>query len=132
MGDAICRFNPVYGQGMTVASQEANLLSDLLQTLDRDSLSTLAPTFLTKAERLIADPWAMSAIPDFIYPQTTGERPADLEDRLNFQRAVNQLAVRDVKICELLIEIRHLLKPLSLLEDPSIARRAKEEMVDGS
>jgi 2-polyprenyl-6-methoxyphenol hydroxylase-like FAD-dependent oxidoreductase len=132
MGDAICRFNPVYGQGMTVASQEANLLSDLLQTLDRDSLSTLAPTFLTKAERLIADPWAMSAIPDFIYPQTTGERPADLEDRLNFQRAVNRLAVHDVKICELLIEIRHLLKPLSLLEDPSIARRAKEEMVDGS
>ena len=127
MGDAICRFNPIYGQGMTVASQEANLLSDLLQTFNGDSLATLAPTFLTKAEYLIADPWAMSAIPDFIYPQTIGHRPPDLEDRLNFQRAVNRLAVRDLEICELLIEIRHLLKPLSLLEDPSILRRIKEE-----
>src|ERR1700751_2378595 len=72
MGDAICRFNPIYGQGMTVASQEASLLSDLLQTFNGDSLATLAPTFLTKAEYLIADPWAMSAIPDFIYPQTIG------------------------------------------------------------
>jgi 2-polyprenyl-6-methoxyphenol hydroxylase-like FAD-dependent oxidoreductase len=45
MGDAICRFNPVYGQGMTVASQEANLLSELLQTLDGDALATLGQLF---------------------------------------------------------------------------------------
>jgi len=88
IGDAICRFNPVYGQGMTIAVQEANMLFDLLQTLDGDPLATLAPTFLTRAETLIADPWAMSAIPDFIYPETIGERPGDLEDRLNFQSAL--------------------------------------------
>jgi 2-polyprenyl-6-methoxyphenol hydroxylase-like FAD-dependent oxidoreductase len=132
MGDAICRFNPVYGQGMTVASQEANMLSDLLQTLDGDSLSTLAPTFLTKAETLIAHPWAMSAIPDFIYPETIGERPEDLEDRLNFQSALDRLAVHDVEIYELLIEIMHLLKPRTLLEDPSFIRRVEEEMADAS
>ena len=131
-GDAICRFNPVYGQGMTVAMQEANLLFDLLRTLDGNSLATLAPTFLTKAETLIADPWAMSAIPDFIYQETTGERPADLEDRLNFQRALGRLAVRDAEVYELLIEIRHVLKPLSLLDDPSIVRRVKEEIAKGS
>jgi 2-polyprenyl-6-methoxyphenol hydroxylase-like FAD-dependent oxidoreductase len=132
IGDAICRFNPVYGQGMTVASQEANMLSDLLQALDGDSLATLAPIFLTKAETLIAHPWAMSAIPDFICPETIGKRPPDLEDRLDFQSALNRLAVHDVKIYELLIEIRHLLKPLTLLENPSIVRRVKEEMVDAS
>jgi hypothetical protein len=130
MGDAICRFNPVYGQGMTVASQEANLLSDLLQTLDGDSLATLAPTFLTKAETLIADPWAMSAIPDFIYPQTIGERPPDLADRLNFKHALDRLGVRDVEIYKLIMEIQHLLKPLTLFDDPAIVRRVKEEMVD--
>jgi len=132
IGDAICRFNPVYGQGMTVALQEANLLFDLLRTLDGNSLATLAPTFLAKAETLIADPWAMSAIPDFIYQETTGERPADLEDRLNFQRALGRLAVRDAEVYELLIEIRHVLKPLSLLDDPSIVRRVKEEIAKGS
>src|SRR5262249_46594403 len=87
IGDAICRFNPVYAQGMSVASQQANVLFHLLQTSDGDPLAMLAPTFLTKAEALIADPWAMSAIPDFIYPETIGQRPPDLEDRLNFQRA---------------------------------------------
>jgi 2-polyprenyl-6-methoxyphenol hydroxylase-like FAD-dependent oxidoreductase len=132
IGDAICRFNPVYGQGMTVASQEATMLSDLLQTLDGDSLATLAPTFLTKAETLIADPWAMSAIPDFIYPETIGERPEDLEDCLNFQSAVHRLAVRDVEIYQLVTEIMHLLKPRTLLEDPSIIRRVEEEMADAS
>src|SRR5260370_39154650 len=132
IGDAICWFNPVYGQGMTVALQEANLLFDLLRTVDGSQLATLAPTFLTKAETLVAAPWAMSAIPDFTYPETTGERPADLEDRLNIRRAIGRLAVRDPEVCELLTEIRHLLKPLSLLDDPSIVRRVKEEIAKGS
>jgi 2-polyprenyl-6-methoxyphenol hydroxylase-like FAD-dependent oxidoreductase len=132
IGDAICRFNPVYGQGMTVASQEVDLLFNLLRTLEGNPLTTLAATFLTKAEALISAPWAMSTIPDFIYPETTGERPPDLEDRLNFQRALGRLAARDAGIFELLTEIRHVLKPLSLLDDPSIARRVKEEMAKGS
>jgi 2-polyprenyl-6-methoxyphenol hydroxylase-like FAD-dependent oxidoreductase len=132
IGDAICRFNPVYAQGMTVASQEAKMLYDLLQTLDGDRLATLGPIFLTKAETLIADPWAMSAIPDFVYPDTIGERPPDLVDRLNFQRALGRLAARDPEIHKLLVEIRHVLKPLSLLDDPSIVRRVEEEMANVS
>ena len=132
IGDAICRFYPVYGQGMTVALLEANLLFDLLGGLDGSQLATLAPTFLAKAETLMADPWAMSAIPDFVYPETTGERPGDLEDRLNFQRALGRLAVRDAEVYELLTEIRHVLKPLSLLDDPSIVRRVKEEIAKDS
>src|ERR1700678_497537 len=130
IGDAICRLNPVYGQGMTVALQEASLLFDLLRA--GSELATLAPTFLAKAETLIADPWSMSAIPDFIYPETTGDRPGDLEERLNFQRALGRLAVRDAEVYELLTEIRHVLRPLSLLDDPSIVRRVKEEIAKDS
>ena len=81
VGDAICRFNPVYGQGMTVALQEAHLLFDLLRTSDGNSLATLPHTFLTKAETLISDPWAMSAVPDLICPETTGERPPNFKIR---------------------------------------------------
>jgi hypothetical protein len=73
----------------------------------------------------------MSAVPDF-YPETTGERPPDLEDRLNFQRALGRLAARDAEVYELLTEIRHVLKPLSLLDDPSIVKRVKKELAEGS
>ena len=128
IGDAICRFNPIYGQGMSVAAQEASLLFDLLGRSDSDSLSTLAPDFLTKAENLIADPWAMSAVPDFIYPETTGIRPQDLPERLNFQKGLGRLAARDVAVLELLVDVRHLLKPLNVLDDPSIAGRIEKEL----
>jgi hypothetical protein len=55
-----------------------------------------------------------------------------LEDRLNFQRALGRLAVRDPEVYELLTEIRNLLKPVSLLDDPSIVRRVKEEIAKSS
>jgi 2-polyprenyl-6-methoxyphenol hydroxylase-like FAD-dependent oxidoreductase len=132
IGDAICRFNPIHAQGMSVAAQEADLLLDLLRTFDSDGLDTLAPNFLTKAESLIAAPWSMSAIPDFIYPETTGERPEDLESRLNFQRGLGRLAVRDTAVFELLTEVRNLLKPPGLLNDPSIVSRIEEEIPPAS
>ena len=128
IGDAICRFNPVYGQGMSVAARQATLLFDLLGRANGDLPSTLASDFLTKAEGLIADPWAMSAVPDFVYPETTGVRPKDLEERLNFQKGLGQLAARDASVFELLSDVRHLLKPLNALNDPSIVSRVESEL----
>jgi hypothetical protein len=132
IGDAICRFNPVYGQGMSVAAQQASLLFDLLGRFDNDLPSTLAPDFLAKAEKLAGEPWAMSAIPDFIYPETTGVRPEDLEERLNFQMGLGRLAARDASVFRLLIEVRNLLKPLSVLDDPSIVSRVEKEVRNAS
>lgn len=129
LGDAICRFNPVFGQGMTVALQEANMLRHLLHriSLDVNGLAMLGQAFLAETETLIADPWAMSVIPDFVYPETRGERPSDLQDKLKFQAALQRIALTDPAIHKLLVEVRHLLKPLSALEDPEILRRVEEE-----
>ena len=113
---------------MSVAAREASLLFDLLGRSDSDLLSTLAPVFLTKAENLIADPWAMSAVPDFIYPETSGVRPKNLEERLNFQKGLGRLASRDAAVFELLMDVRNLLKPLNVLDDPSIVGRIENEV----
>jgi 2-polyprenyl-6-methoxyphenol hydroxylase-like FAD-dependent oxidoreductase len=133
-GDAICSLNPVYGQGITVAVQEANILSRLLSTnaAKPDPLATLAHQFLSEAEALIEQPWTISAIPDFIYPQTRGERPDDLEYRLNAQFALARIATRDPSIWKLLSEVRHLLKPLAVLEEPELARRVEAEIAEMS
>ena len=130
IGDAICCLNPVYGQGITVAVQEANTLRLLLNAtgVNEDPLGTLVQAFLAEAEALIEQPWAMSAIPDFIYPQTRGQRPGDLEYRLKSQVALARIATRDPSVYELLSEVRHLLKPLVALDDPELVRRVNAEV----
>ena len=72
IGDAICRFNPVYGQGMSVAAQEAVSLHQLLrrQADEPDPLAGLAPAFFAGASALIETPWAVAAVPDFSFPET--------------------------------------------------------------
>lgn len=128
IGDAICRFNPVYGQGMSSALRQASLLSELLGRSNHDLLSTLPQDFLTEAENIVAEPWAMSAIPDLAYPDTTGVRPKDLEERLNFQKGLGRLAARDAGVLKLLSDVRNLLKPLKALDDPSIVSKVEDEL----
>jgi 2-polyprenyl-6-methoxyphenol hydroxylase-like FAD-dependent oxidoreductase len=116
LGDAICRFNPVWGQGMSVAAQEAVLLRRLLRRAD-EPLAALAREFFSEAAVLIETPWAQAAIPDFAMPQTTGQRPPDLERRLQFGAALSKLAAQDPEVHRLVAEVRHLLKPQSVLRD---------------
>jgi 2-polyprenyl-6-methoxyphenol hydroxylase-like FAD-dependent oxidoreductase len=56
-GDAIRCFNPVYGQSMSVAAQEALLLRRLLGSGGGDLLGGLAPVFFAEACGLIETPW---------------------------------------------------------------------------
>jgi 2-polyprenyl-6-methoxyphenol hydroxylase-like FAD-dependent oxidoreductase len=125
LGDAFCRFNPVYGQGMSVGAQEAVLLRELLATSvdDNDPLSTLAPRFLAGAETIIAGPWTMVGNLDFIWPETTGERPPGFEKIVTFGSALTRLAAEDPAVHKLTVEVQHLLKPLSALREPALLDR---------
>jgi hypothetical protein len=130
VADAVCRFNPVYGQGMSVAAQEACILNSLLgsrRTLG-DPLLGLSATFLQEAVPLIDSPWAMAANLDFVYPQTRGERPANLERSLKFGLALNRIAARDTTVHKLTLEVQHLLKPRSALSTPELVDRVQAEM----
>ena len=71
-GDALCSFNPVYGQGMTVAAQEAALLQECLRDGDAD----LARRFFNKTKAAIDTPWDIAVGNDLRHPQVQGPRPA--------------------------------------------------------
>jgi 2-polyprenyl-6-methoxyphenol hydroxylase-like FAD-dependent oxidoreductase len=128
--DTICRFNPVYGQGMSVAAQEAVLLRRLLASGEGDPLAGLAPAFFAEACGLIETPWTSAAVPDFAFPETKGQRPPDLDRMLRFRRAFNRLAAADPAVHKLTTEVGHLLKPRSVLRDPGLVERLQAMMTD--
>jgi flavin-dependent dehydrogenase len=129
VGDAVCRFNPVFGQGMSVAAQEAVILDGLLatRTNSSDALSELAPSYFAACQDAIETPWAV-AMSDFAYPKTRGHRPPDFALRIQYGIALTRLASEDVAVHKLTTEVNHLLKPQSALREPELAKRVMERL----
>ena len=131
-GDVICRFNPIYGQGMSVAAKEACVLRDLFdaRATERDPLEALAQTFFAEIQDVLDTPWATAAVADFVYPETRGDRPADLESTLKFGQAMVALAARDADVHKLRLEVMNLLKPRSVYRDPDFVARVRGVMAE--
>jgi 2-polyprenyl-6-methoxyphenol hydroxylase-like FAD-dependent oxidoreductase len=71
-GDALCSFNPVYGQGLTVAALEAVALARLLA----EGTASLPARFYAAAAKVINVAWDLAAGGDLRYPEVEGRRPA--------------------------------------------------------
>jgi 2-polyprenyl-6-methoxyphenol hydroxylase-like FAD-dependent oxidoreductase len=72
VGDAISSFNPIYGQGMSVAALEAAALSAALD----GGLHDLPRRFFRRAATIVDAAWSISTGNDFRMPETTGRRTA--------------------------------------------------------
>ena len=124
-GDALCRFNPVFGQGMSVAAQEAVILDRLLA--EDIPMARLARDFFAAIQDTLATPWGV-AVSDFVYPATRGVRPADLAQRLQYGMALTRLAADDPEVHRLTAEVSQLLKPQTALREPALAARVMSLM----
>jgi 2-polyprenyl-6-methoxyphenol hydroxylase-like FAD-dependent oxidoreductase len=129
IGDGVCRFNPVFGQGMSVAAQEAVVLDRLLATraVGQGGVGELALNFFAACQDVLETPWAV-AMSDFVYPKTRGQRPADFGQRIQYGIALTRLASEDPAVHKLTTEVNHLLKPQSALREPELAKRVMERM----
>lgn len=78
LGDAVCAFNPIYGQGISTAAIAAETLDACLREQRRrrpaDDLDGLARRFQRRLARRNANPWALSTGEDLRFPTTTGVR----------------------------------------------------------
>ena len=83
LGDSICSFNPVYGQGMSSAVLQAVELGRCLE--DHENNESLVTGFYKQAAKVIASPWQIAVGADFAYPEVTGPKPAgtDLDESLH-------------------------------------------------
>jgi len=117
--DAMCSFNPVYGQGMTVAAQEATLLGECLEAGDAD----LAPRFFNAAKAAIDVPWDIAVGNDLRHPQVQGARPAKVKF-INWYIGKLHLAARhDGPLATAFLEVANLKAPPERLLHPSVVAR---------
>lgn len=76
-GDAVCAFNPIYGQGMTVSAMDAMTLKRCLQEQQRSPKPDFEQRFQQQLTRTIADAWLVSTNEDLRWPgiALSGARP---------------------------------------------------------
>jgi 2-polyprenyl-6-methoxyphenol hydroxylase-like FAD-dependent oxidoreductase len=127
LGDAICRFNPVYGQGMSAAAIEAQLLRDLLASRKNEArpLEGLFEALMKAAVPVLDNIWMLSAMPDLAFRETHGVRPDNFDEALRFNAMLQRAACLDAGIHKLVVEVMSLLKPGSALKEEAVVEKIK-------
>jgi 2-polyprenyl-6-methoxyphenol hydroxylase-like FAD-dependent oxidoreductase len=120
VGDAVCAFNPIYGQGMTAAALGARALQQVLQQAQGnvDSIARQFPRALAASNQTL---WLLATSEDFRYPGTEGTHPGRIT-RLT-HRYMDRLArhaAHSPQLHQAFIEVIHLLKPPPSLFHPRV------------
>ncbi|MEU0468277.1 2-polyprenyl-6-methoxyphenol hydroxylase-like oxidoreductase [Amycolatopsis sp. NPDC006131] len=118
-GDAICSFNPIYGQGMSVAALEALALRDCLRQGDRH----LARRFFRAAAKPIGVAWKLSVGSDLALPQIEAPRPLPVRLVNRYVAKVLTAAEEDPVVAAQFMRVSAFLDPPSALMRPSILAR---------
>jgi hypothetical protein len=132
LGDAICSFNPIYGQGMTCAAREATALG---AALDMHGRQSFARHYYEATAAIVATPWGFAVGADFVYPETTGPRPRGIGARIWFSRRIALASQVDPEINRTFIGVQQLLVPPSVLFEPRfvlrVLRQARRRLRSG-
>jgi 2-polyprenyl-6-methoxyphenol hydroxylase-like FAD-dependent oxidoreductase len=124
LGDAVCAFNPVYGQGMTVAAVAARTLDACLCTQRRRrpsrDLDGLARRFQRQLARANADPWMFSTGEDLRFPTTTGAEAGPATRVMHrYLDRIETAATRDPAVADIYV------RALGMLDKPTALFRPR-------
>ncbi|WP_326551664.1 FAD-dependent oxidoreductase [Micromonospora sp. NBC_01813] len=113
IGDAICSFNPFYGQGMTVAALQAQALREVLST---GSLHWRR--FFRQVARVVDVPWSIAAGGDLAFPGVVGRRTAKIRLVNAYLPRLHAAAVHDPTLSAAFTRVTGLLEPPESLLRP--------------
>ena len=119
LGDAVCSFNPTYGQGMTTAALQAEALG---KALDRATGldARFVKAFYKRAARAITPAWQLTTGADFALPATQGKKAPGTDLLNRYMPHVFKAAQVDDAVCLRVIEVTTLLRPPPALLTPAM------------
>jgi 2-polyprenyl-6-methoxyphenol hydroxylase-like FAD-dependent oxidoreductase len=118
-GDALCSFNPIYGQGMTVAATEAVALGECLA----NGRNQLAKHFLAKASKIIDVPWSTAVGNDLSFPEVEGSRTPMVRFLNWYVGKVHLAAHNDARVSIAFLKVTNMIAPPPSIMHPRIVWR---------
>jgi 2-polyprenyl-6-methoxyphenol hydroxylase-like FAD-dependent oxidoreductase len=119
MGDAVASFNPIYGQGMSVAALEALALRRHLER----GIAPPPRRFFRDLARVVDVPWDMAAGGDLVFPGVQGRRTLKVRLVSAYLTRLHAAAAHDARLASAFVRVAGLVtSPQSLLH-PAIAIR---------
>jgi len=115
-GDAFCSFNPIYGQGMTVATLDALALRDALLSGDDD----LAPRFFTVAAKATRVAWNLAVGADLALPGVFGKSTLTMRWSNRYTDLVLRCAESNQWVAEQFWKVINLVVPPTRLLHPAV------------
>jgi 2-polyprenyl-6-methoxyphenol hydroxylase-like FAD-dependent oxidoreductase len=119
IGDAMCGFNPIYGQGMTMAALEALVLRDCL----RSGNAELAQRFFRATARHIGPTWALNQANDRVPSAIAKRRSVSKRLRKWTVNALLRAVANDITVAERCFRVTNLIDPPTRLQDPTLISR---------
>jgi 2-polyprenyl-6-methoxyphenol hydroxylase-like FAD-dependent oxidoreductase len=130
MGDAICSFNPIYGQGMTSAALQAVELDRVLgEQSEKANPRGMATRFFKRVAKVIDIPWQMAVGEDFRYPQTEGEKAPGTDFINAYVAMVHRATHHDPVVGAAFLKVMNLMAPPTYLFHPQIALRVLKSSI---
>ncbi|MFN8445266.1 MAG: hypothetical protein U0175_31045 [Caldilineaceae bacterium] len=121
LGDAVCAFNPVYGQGMTMGALGALTLQHTLQSYrNRQTLQGMTSHFQKQLAKNNQIAWALATGEDFRWPGTTGQRSGSLRVMHAYVGQLQQLLATDPEVAQLFWSVAHLVTPPTAMFSPKM------------
>jgi 2-polyprenyl-6-methoxyphenol hydroxylase-like FAD-dependent oxidoreductase len=118
-GDAICSFNPIYGQGMSVAALDAVALRDCL----RRGVTDLPRRYFRATAKTIGVAWRTGATSDLMFPEVQGRRTRSMRVTNRLVQRVLTAAESDTVVGTQFFRVTGLLDPPTRLLRPSFLCR---------
>ena len=119
LGDAVCTFNPVYGQGMTAAALGAIALGDSLR--QHPSMGGFPQFFYRRLARVNSAPWLMATGEDLRWQGTEGAKPDSIARLMHrYLDSVLLLGTERPQVWEHFLKVIHMVEPPTSLLRPGI------------